>query len=197
MTKLHLATTNLHKIYNCRYIHRVMAWCALTSFKIIGHFFKSKGGETVTVTAEHCCEMSGKVKPQIQEIGSIVKCCFSKMVLCFMCQVKFLLAGIFHNLEMWNGHLVHIMTFGLLTTFCGLPVNPVCVFKQQTTEHLKTCVCVEIARILAVLHSEIKFFTECLKKCRVSWGWHIIYIPYSMHNTQKVYRTYIRGGTQK
>lgn len=83
------------------------------------------------------------------------------------------------------------MTFWHLATFCGLPEKSVYVFKQQTTEHLKTCVCVEIVRIDEVLHTEMKIFTECLKKCRVSWGWHIIYIPYYMHKTQKVYRTYI------
>jgi len=44
----------------------VMVWCAVNGFKIIGHFFKSKGGETVTVTAEHYCEMIRKMKPQFQ-----------------------------------------------------------------------------------------------------------------------------------
>jgi len=85
------------------------------------------------------------------------------------------------------------MTFWHLATFCGLPKKkkPVFAFKQQTTELLKTCVCVEIARIDEVLHSEMKNFTEFLKKCRVSWGWNIIYIPYSMHKTEKVYRMYI------
>jgi len=43
-----------------------MVWCAINSFKIIGHFFKSKGGETITVTAEHYCEMIRKIKPQFQ-----------------------------------------------------------------------------------------------------------------------------------
>ena len=41
-------------------------WCAVTSFKMIGHFLKSKGGETVTVTAEHYCEMIAKMKPHFQ-----------------------------------------------------------------------------------------------------------------------------------
>jgi hypothetical protein len=43
-----------------------MVWCAVTSFKIIGHFFKRNGGETVAVTAEYYCEMIGKMKPQFQ-----------------------------------------------------------------------------------------------------------------------------------